>query len=68
MSELKLVNLKEVLSITTLSRSTWFDGVREGRYPSPISIGKRRIAWKYTDIKDLINQNARKFKPTGKIE
>ncbi len=39
-----------------LSRSTWWSGVAAGRYPKPIKIGKRAVAWHVEDIRTLIKQ------------
>lgn len=37
-----------------VSRSTWWNGVRSGRYPQPVRIGERCTAWRAEDIKNLI--------------
>jgi prophage regulatory protein len=46
----KLLTLQMVLDMTTLSKSTWLKGVREGRYPQPVRLSVRRLAWKSADI------------------
>lgn len=33
-----------------VSKSTWWAGVRSGRYPKPIKIGKRCTAWRLADV------------------
>jgi hypothetical protein len=38
-----------------VSRSTWLDGVKSGRYPPSVKIGSRAVAWKIKDILKLID-------------
>lgn len=41
--------------IIPVSRSTWWAGVRAGRYPQPVrSLGARITAWRAEDIRALI--------------
>lgn len=37
-----------------VSRSTWWEGVRSGRYPRPVKLGPRITAWRVEDIRSLI--------------
>jgi predicted DNA-binding transcriptional regulator AlpA len=39
-----------------ISKSTWWNGVREGRYPQPVKLGPRITAWRTEDIRDLIKK------------
>lgn len=45
---------RTVLQVMSLGRSTWWLGIKTGRYPKPVRIGKRAIAWKVEDIRALI--------------
>lgn len=36
-----------------VSKSAWWEGVREGRYPKPIKLGPRTTAWRAEDIRAL---------------
>ncbi len=38
-----------------VSRTTWWRGVKEGRYPQGVKISARRTAWHAEDIQALIN-------------
>ena len=38
-----------------VSKSTWWDGVRNGRYPKPVKLGPRITAWRVEDIRKLID-------------
>ena len=40
-----LVRLNEVKARTGLSRSTLYAYVRDGRFPPPVAISKRCVAW-----------------------
>ncbi len=48
------VRLHTVLSVYPVSRSTWWQGVREGRYPKPVKLGRRITAWRASDIRRLL--------------
>ena len=48
------MKLPEVLSIVSVSRSTWYDGMSSGIYPKPARVSKRRVAWSESDILALV--------------
>jgi predicted DNA-binding transcriptional regulator AlpA len=50
------VRAKQVLKFLPLSRSSWWLGVREGRFPAPVKLGPRTTAWRVQDIRDLIER------------
>ena len=37
-----------------ISKSSWWAGVRSGRYPQPVKLGPRITAWRYEDIRSLV--------------
>lgn len=39
-----------------VGRSTWWAGVRAGRYPAPVKLGPRITAWRIEDIEALIER------------
>jgi predicted DNA-binding transcriptional regulator AlpA len=46
-------------AIIPVSKSTWWAGVRSGRYPQPVrSLGDRITAWRVEDIRALIERVA----------
>lgn len=47
--------LPQVLAVYPVSRSTWLEGVRTGRFPKPVKLGPRTTAWKVSDIRYLID-------------
>lgn len=40
--------------IIPVSKTTWWEGVRSGRYPKPVKLGPRVTAWLAQDIRHLI--------------
>jgi prophage regulatory protein len=38
-----------------VSRSTWWAGVKSGRFPPPVKLGPRITAWRDADIQQLID-------------
>ena len=46
-------------ALIAISRSTWWAGVKSGRYPQPTrALGKRITAWRCEDIRALIDSAA----------
>lgn len=43
-------------SIIPVSKSTWWLGVKSGRYPSPVKLSERCTAWRAEEIRALIEQ------------
>lgn len=41
-----LLALEAVCASTTLSKSLVYELIGEGSFPSPVKIGKRRVAWR----------------------
>ena len=39
-----------------VSKSTWWKGVQDGRYPRPIKLAPRVTAWRVEDIRALIER------------
>jgi len=60
--ETGFVRLKQILAPAgpiPVSKSTWWAGVKDGRYPKPVKLGRRITAWRVEDIRDLIENGAR---------
>ncbi|MFG5382455.1 helix-turn-helix transcriptional regulator [Yoonia sp. R2-816] len=38
-----------------VSKSTWWQGVKEGRFPQPQKLGPRTTVWKVEDIRALFD-------------
>ena len=50
-----LMKLPQVLALMQVSRSNWLDGVKSGRYPAPVRLSDRRVAWRISDLKEFID-------------
>ena len=49
----RLLRLSEVLQRLPVSKSTWWEGVRTGKYPQPVKLGERITCWRLEDILQL---------------
>ncbi|MES2770397.1 MAG: AlpA family phage regulatory protein [Pseudomonadota bacterium] len=41
-------------SLIPIKKSSWWAGVRSGKFPKPVKLGTRTTAWKVEDIRALI--------------
>jgi len=41
-----------------VSKSTWWAGIKSGRFPKPVKLGPRTTAWRREDIHGLIEELA----------
>ena len=48
-----LIRLKTVLQLLQISKSSYYAGIKTGRFPPPIRLGPRTSAWRLDDIKAL---------------
>lgn len=44
---------KGIVGLIPISKSAWYAGIKAGRYPKPINLGARTVAWKLSDIQAL---------------
>ena len=51
--------------IIPVSKSTWWAGVKSGRYPRPIKLGPRITAWRVEDIRELIRESPKSGNDSG---
>lgn len=52
--EIGFVRLPVILNIFPVGKSTWWQGIKDGKYPKPVKIAERAVAWRVEDIKSLI--------------
>ncbi|MFO1325437.1 MAG: AlpA family phage regulatory protein [Burkholderiales bacterium] len=50
------IRLNTVLRVIPVSRSTWWQGVKDGRFPAAVKLGPRTTAWRVEDIRALIDR------------
>ena len=48
------LRLPDVLKLFPVSKSTWWQGVKDGVYPQPVRLSARTTAWRVEDIQNLI--------------
>ena len=51
---MKLMKLKAVMDCTGLARSTVYKFIAEGRFPKPVKLGVRMVAWVESEIQEWI--------------
>ncbi|MFN0264840.1 helix-turn-helix transcriptional regulator [Tepidamorphus sp. 3E244] len=59
--ETGFVRLKQIIGPNQpipVSKSTWWAGVKSGRFPQPVKLGPRTTAWRVEDIRRLIANGA----------
>ena len=52
--ETGFVRLPQVLSVIPLGKTSWWEGVKSGRFPKPVKLSARCTAWRAEDIRKLI--------------
>ena len=50
------LRLNQVLQIIPVQKTAWYSGLKDGRFPKPIPLGKRAKAYRVEDIRDLIQR------------
>lgn len=58
-----LLRLPDVLKLFPIGKSTWWAGVKAGRFPKPVKLGPRTTAWRIEDILALIEVAKLQAKP-----
>lgn len=54
--ETSFIRLSTVLKIIPVGKTTWWAGVKSGRFPKPTKFGQRITAWSVEDIHALIEK------------
>ncbi|OPY81950.1 MAG: Prophage CP4-57 regulatory protein (AlpA) [Smithella sp. PtaU1.Bin162] len=55
-----LLRIKQVLRFVPVSRSSWWAGVKSGRYPKPLKLSERVTVWRAADIHQLVEEGSYK--------
>ena len=50
----RLLKVKECLKIVPVAPSTWWAGVKDGRFPQPVRIGASTF-WRHSDIMKVVS-------------
>jgi prophage regulatory protein len=54
-----LLPIGQVVELTSLSKTTVYRMVDEGRFPAPLKIGKARVAWRASAIARWMSEQVR---------
>lgn len=54
--ETGFVRLPQVLHVVPVGKSSWWAGVKSGRYPRAYKLGPKTTAWKAEDIHQLLEE------------
>ena len=52
-----------VIPIIPVGNTTWWEGVKSGRFPKPIKLGPRTTVWRVEDIRSLLEKESFGFEP-----
>ena len=51
----RLLRISQIIpEILPISKTSWWNGVKTGKYPQPVKLGERTTAWRESDIQKLI--------------
>jgi len=53
--ETGFIRLSNILKVIPVGKSTWWAGVKSGRFPQSVKLGKRTTAWRVEEIRNLIS-------------
>jgi len=56
--ETGFIRLPAVLAVFSISKSSWYEGIKKGLYPASFKLSERTAAWRVEDIRDLIKQKS----------
>lgn len=49
-----LIRIRDVLAVFPVSRTAWYQGIKDGKYPAPVKLSERTAAWRASDIRALL--------------
>lgn len=53
---LRLASILAPVGPIPVGKSTWWEGVKTGRFPQPVKLGPRTTAWRAEDIRALVEK------------
>ena len=51
------LGLSQVLKLIPIGKTTWWNGVKSGKYPKSVKLSERVTAWRASDIHALIESH-----------
>lgn len=52
--EIGFIRISQILKVIPIGRSTWWAGVKAGKYPQPVKLSEHTTVWRVEDIRALI--------------
>ncbi len=52
--EIGFVRLPQVLAVLPIGKSSWWAGIKAGKYPQGVKIGPKTTAWTVESIRNLL--------------
>lgn len=52
----KLLRLKQVMEMTGLSRSYVYELAKQGKFPKPVKLSEKSVAWVDQEVREWIDQ------------
>ena len=52
----QLYRLQDLVNILKISRSTIYAGIKDGTFPKPFKLSKRKTAWTHNQIEEWMKQ------------
>jgi prophage regulatory protein len=56
MSDERFLKVSDVIAMTSLSRSTIYERVQDGKFPKQIKLSIRRTVWRLSDVSQWMDQ------------
>ena len=56
----QLLSILEVTGTTSLGKTSIYLMMRDNRFPKPVQLSPRRVAWRASDVQSWIAEQARK--------
>lgn len=50
------VRLPQILAFLAISKSCFYKGIREGRFPVPVKLTTRTSAWRASEIRKIVEE------------
>lgn len=66
-SKIVILDLRKVISKTTLGRSTTLDYVKKGKFPAPIRIGDRAIGWIESEVDAWLQERVKASRAAASV-
>lgn len=48
------LRLPQILTLLPIGKSSWWAGVKSGRFPQGVKLGPKTTAWRVEDIQELL--------------